>query len=267
MTSTGPRDARSEPAPQVLRWDPGLGRFRAEPAAELGELDVADSWLLEDGAARALPQHRDRFVAACAQRGVPDRGSTAFFDAACAALPGTGRWFPRVEYRARAGFHVRLRPAPPRSEAVILGVADGPDPRRAPRVKGPDLERLVELRARAATRVGADEVVLRSGDGIVLEGAVSSILWWRGDTLCAPPPELPLLPGVTRAVLLNLAAQRGTPIRFEACTLPELDGVEVWCVNALHGIRAVTGWIGAPCAAAPPRHAAAWRRALAQYAG
>jgi len=170
MTSNGPRGARPD---QVLRWDPGLGRFCAEAEAELGALDVADSWLLEDGAARALPQHRERFVAACAQRGVADGGSTGFFDAACAALPGTGRWFPRVEYRTRAGFHVRLRPAPARSEAVILGVADGPDPRRAPRVKGPDLERLVELRARAAIRVGADEVVLRSGDGLVLEGAVS----------------------------------------------------------------------------------------------
>jgi hypothetical protein len=56
---------------------------------------------------------------------------------------------------------------------------------------------------------------------------------------------------------VNLAAQRGTAIRFEACTIQELDGVEVWCVNALHGIRVVTAWLGAPCAAAPPRHAAA----------
>lgn len=263
MTSA-PRGAPH--APEVLAWDPDAGGFRVEPEAELGALDVADSWLVEDGAARALPHHRGRFVAACAARGAPERESAVFFDAACAALPRAGRWFPRVEYRARAGFHVRRRPAPPPSSSVVLGVADGPDPRRAPRVKGPDLELLVELRARAAARAGTDEVVLRSGAGVVLEGALSSLLWWRGDTLCAPPPELPLLPGVTRAVLLTLAAERGTPVQFEACALHELDGVEVWCVNALHGIRAVTAWIGAPCAAAPARHAPAWRDALAQYA-
>lgn len=65
--------------------------------------------------------------------------------------------------------------------------------------------------------------------------------WWRGDTLCGPPPGPGLLPGVTRALLEELAGQ---PVVPESVTPAELPSVPVWTVNALHGIRPVVEGLG-----------------------
>ena len=92
------------------------------------------------------------------------------------------------------------------------GSPTSPIPADAPRVKGPDLERLGALRERAAAH-GAGEAVLADADGRLLEGAYTSLLWWEGETLCAVPDEAPILPGITRALLIELAGERGAPSR------------------------------------------------------
>jgi branched-subunit amino acid aminotransferase/4-amino-4-deoxychorismate lyase len=99
-------------------------------------------------------------------------------------------------------------------------------------VKGPDLAYLTALREAAA----GDEPVLVSPEGYVLEGATTSLMWWRGNTLCVPPAKL-VLPSVTRDVLLELAAARGIPVRSELAAPGELRPLQVWAVNALHGVR------------------------------
>ena len=83
------------------------------------------------------------------------------------------------------------------------------DPRTRPRRKGPDLALLASLRAQAREH-GADELLLCDGDGALLEGALSSLLWWEDDALCTTPDEH-ALPGVTRALLL--AHARGAASR------------------------------------------------------
>jgi branched-subunit amino acid aminotransferase/4-amino-4-deoxychorismate lyase len=224
--------------------------------------DVADSWLVDDGLVRGLHHHAARFTESCrGQHGVATVATTEFLDAACAALPRTGRWFPRVEFEAGVGFRLRLRPAPPPSAGVVLGRADGPDRRTNPAVKGPDLPMLIGIRQRAA-RQGAGEALLVSGSGTVLEGALSAVLWWRGDVLCAPPPSLPVLPSVTRRLLLEIAGEIGNEVRFEECQTEDLDGAEVWTASALHGIRPVTSWSGEGLTAAPPRRAGGWQARL-----
>jgi branched-subunit amino acid aminotransferase/4-amino-4-deoxychorismate lyase len=185
-----------------------------------------------------------------------------FVLAACAALPRAGRWFPRLEFTAGSGFRLRLRPAPPQASGVVLTRADGPDRRSDPAVKGPDLSMLTGLRQSAAAR-GADEVLLVSDAGTVLEGALSAVLWWRGDVLCMPPLDLPVLPSVTRRLLAKAAVAAGIEVRLEVCRPDDLDGLEVWSVGALHGIRPVTGWLGAGLTVGPARLASAWQARLA----
>ena len=73
----------------------------------------------------------------------------------------------------------------------------------------------------------------------MLEGGTTSLLWWREGTLCAPPPRAPVLPGITRSLLLAHAAA----VAFENVTPADLAGLEVWAVNALYGIRPVTAWL------------------------
>ncbi|MFW8746251.1 hypothetical protein, partial [Mesorhizobium japonicum] len=78
-----------------------------------------------------------------------------FWDAAIAALPRTGAWFPRFELRDSGELLLRARPAPELRRDVALVTWEGPDPRHAPTVKGPDLDRLAEAR-RSAADLGLD---------------------------------------------------------------------------------------------------------------
>jgi branched-subunit amino acid aminotransferase/4-amino-4-deoxychorismate lyase len=225
------------------------------------ELLAADSWLVEDGRVRAVERHWARFQASCREHGVGPDALAELRDEVARAVPTRGRWFPRVELRADGELAVELRTAPAREPTVVAWVADVADPRREPRRKGPDLGRLAALRERAAAH-GAGEAVITDGDGRLIEGAYTSLLWWVGETLCAVPDDAPILPGVTRALLLELAHDRGTPVTLRRPAPRELADRETWLVSALHGIRVVTAWAngGPPAGGAP--HADGWQRML-----
>lgn len=201
---------------------------------------VADSFLVDEGRVRGLELHRARFTGSCAVQGV---SALSFWDEAIAGLPRSGRWFPRLELTNDRRLCVRLRPAPPPGDQVTVRLYDGPDPRREPRVKGPDLELLGSLREQFA--YAADEVLLSAPGGTVLEAAYSSLVWWEDDVLCLPPQDLPVLPSVTVALLRLIAADRGTAVAERPRTVVDLDGREAWLVNALHGIRPVRTWLPA----------------------
>lgn len=247
-----------------LRWTGD--RFRAADGP--GTVRIVDSWLVAGGRVRAFGAHTRRFSAACAERFGIDPGRTEdFMQAVAGLLPAAGRWFPRVELVLDAGtprFQLWIRPAPPPGRTVRLWLPAAPDGRISPGIKGPDLDRLAQQRA-AAVAAGADEAVLLSRSGRVLEGATTSILWWRGDELCAPPEDAGVLPGVTRLILLDLAASIGAAVSFRCPRPDELAGLEVWAVNALHGIRPVTGWVGADIEPGPARRAARWQRYLEKF--
>ena len=225
------------------------------------DLLAADSWLVDDGRVRAVERHWARFEATCREHGV-EPGALAELRAEVGrVVPPRGRWFPRVELRADGELAVQVRPAPAREPTVVAWVADVADPRAEPRRKGPDLERLASLRERAAAH-GAGEAVISDAEGLLLEGAFTSLLWWEGETLCAVPDEAPILPGVTRALLLELARDRGTPVAQRRPLPHELADRETWLVSALHGIRVVSGWAnGGPPAGGTPR-AGGWQRLL-----
>jgi branched-subunit amino acid aminotransferase/4-amino-4-deoxychorismate lyase len=236
--------------------------WTAETAPPDGEVAAAESWLVVDGRARGLDRHWARFARGCAEAGLAIASPRAAVEA---ALPPQGRWFPRVEARAGGDVRLAVRPAPPRAAEVVAWIADRPDPRRAPRRKGPDLERLGALRDEAAGH-GAGEALIADADGRLLEGAYTSLLWWEDGALCAVPGDAPILDGVTRALLLGIAGDERVEVRFHRPAPAALDGREVWLTSALHGIRVVTAWVGG-AHSSPPRagraeHAAAWQARL-----
>jgi branched-subunit amino acid aminotransferase/4-amino-4-deoxychorismate lyase len=217
---------------------------------------------------RGLHRHERRFTRGCAEAASIPRGHLpAFWRAVVRELPRRGRWFPRVELSGgrRPELRLRVRPAPPRGAAVRLWVWDAPDPRTAPRRKGPDIARLAEVRRRASA-MGADEALLTTRSGLVLEATTSSVLWWEGERLCMPSPELRILPGVTAGLIRDVAARSGARIVHRRRRVADLDGCEVWLVNALHGIRTVSAWVGASGAAGPALRAREWQDRLAAYA-
>ncbi len=242
---------------RVLCWTGGA--LEPAPGAPAPALLVADSWLVADGRARAAGAHWARFERSCLQLGADGGELARFRAAASAALPREGRWFPRVELTA-GGLALRVRPAPAAQHEARVVVGPPGDPRTAPRRKGPDLELLARLRA-AARAQGADELLLRDAAGALREGALSSLLWWEGEALCSTP-DAGVLPGVTRALLLAIARERGVEVRLRSPLAGQLAGTETWLTSALHGIRVVSAWLAPRQEAGAPARAAAWRAAL-----
>jgi branched-subunit amino acid aminotransferase/4-amino-4-deoxychorismate lyase len=254
-------------ADALLRWHTVKQDFM--PGEAEGELWLIDSWLVDEGRIRALSAHFARFRAPCMQL-APDLADEidAFFIAVARNLPTRGRWFPRIELalvNCEPQLRLWLRPAPPRGRTVRLWVAPEPDRRLHPTVKGLDLTYLIRLR-QTAIEHGADEAVLLSSSGTLLEGSMSSLLWWQGNTLCAPPGDS-LLPGITRAVLFDLARADGLGTHQTMSARPEdLAGRETWIVNALHGIRPVVDWGGLSMTTGAPTRAACWNARLDRLA-
>ncbi len=255
---------------RVFRWS-GNALLETDPGdPEVFALEAADSLLVSDGRAFALELHRARFHEAF---DTVTSGSTsakpsevdAFWTSAFATVPETGNWFPRVELQSKGDeLHLafRLRSAPELTKSVTLLTHAGPDPRRVPALKGPDLGMLFDARTGANVH-GADDVVILTPDGFLIDGGANAILWWREDALCSPPlgdPAFARVPSVTAKSLLGLASALGIETRAERVTPDDLDGTEVWALNALHGIRMVTGWVHGPQLAEKPGRIGAWRK-------
>ena len=121
---------------RVLRWsEHGLV---PEPDAPAGALLAADSWLVADGAVRALDAHWERFGGWCAEIGLASTDRAGFRAAVTATLPrDRGRWFPRVEAVAHErsarvdapDLRLRLRPAPARARTARVVLGEPGDPR------------------------------------------------------------------------------------------------------------------------------------------
>ncbi|MBF4578493.1 aminotransferase class IV [Frigoribacterium sp. VKM Ac-2530] len=257
--ASSPAESTAPMAPTASRAD--------RPTASPPDVLVADSWLVLDGAVRALDVHRDRFTSSVAATGLvaDDDDVEAFWGAVVDRLPRDGAWFPRVELvrDSAAGapeLRARLRTAPDRTRSVRVATA-ARDPRTSPLVKGPDLAALGDVRSEAASR-GAEEAVILSPEGHVVEGAWSSLVWWRGDSLCTPADDLPRLPGVTSRTVLTLAAVLGVDVLHDRSTPAELDGAEIWSLSALHGVRIVSGWVDGPSPAEQPGRLATWQARL-----
>jgi branched-subunit amino acid aminotransferase/4-amino-4-deoxychorismate lyase len=223
-------------------------------------IEVADSWLVSDGITLALGLHRDRFLNSMDADARATTSADTFWDAAVALIPRAGDWFPRVELQNRSGARLlvfRLRSAPERSNNVAVTTWHEPDPRTVPLIKGPDLAAMTRVRT-AVQPLGAGEAVLLE-NGFVVDGAYSGLLWWRGDILCGPPDDFDRVDSVTVRSVLTLATALGVETFGEPVTPAELDGVELWSLNALHGIRIVTKWIDGPALAEKPGRLKAWR--------
>ncbi|MFT4029757.1 MAG: aminotransferase class IV [Protaetiibacter sp.] len=238
----------SAPAATTSLWQGGTLVPRDDCDLAPATVEVADSWLVEEGAARGLELHRERFLTSIPRSRARELELGAFWDAAIGAIPRHGAWFPRVELREQLGapqLLFRLREAPTLQRSLILTTHAGRDPRTVPTIKGPDLASMVRLRTEGQRR-GADETVIVSQDGHVVEGATTSLVWWEGGTLCIVDRALARIPSITERTVVALAAALGIPVEERRARPEELEGRELWALGALHGIRIATSWQGGP---------------------
>ena len=238
-------------------------------------LAAADSFLVEDGRVRSLASHYERFgawVLESAPQLAPNLAP--FFAQVSELISRDGRWFPRLElhlatadgYPAKDTLYLRLRRAPDQLGSLVLWTLDEPDPRLNPSVKGPDLSLCMQLRRRAQLH-GADEAVILDAGGYLVEGALSSIVWWRGDVLCAPDNQNSWLESITRNEIFELARVAGFATRLEHVKPADLVGCEIWALSSLQGIRAVSDWLGLGSPVGPATHLEKFQKRLRLLAG
>ena len=224
----------------------------------MATLEAVDSWLSVNGRIRAFDAHVARFRRAVEfAHGDGDAAVNAMLEAR-AATPREGTFFPRVQYSDGA-FDLQVRPNPQLKESMALWTAPN-DPREVPGVKGPDIASLTELH-RDASQHGADEAVLLSVEGHIIESGFSALCWWRGDELCYPDEDLDRVDSVTWKCVRSLAAAEGIRLQPEFSTPLDLAGTELWALNARHGIRFVHTWHGGPELGQPVKFAS-WRSRL-----
>ncbi|MEU4618584.1 aminotransferase class IV [Actinoplanes sp. NPDC023801] len=101
---------------------------------------------------------------------------------------------------------------------------------------------------RWAVRQGADDLIWLSTEGYVLEAPTASVVWLTGDELgTVPPSEAGILPGITAAHLLSLAARAGLRPVERMVTLDELASADaIWLASSLRGLAEVVSLDGAP---------------------
>ncbi|TQQ82131.1 aminotransferase class IV [Halonotius roseus] len=86
----------------------------------------------------------------------------------------------------------------------------------------------------------ADEAIMLDTDGHVAEGATSNLFFVRDNALRTPSLDGPVLPGITRRVVLDIADDEGIPVETGQYTPDDIRNAdEVFLTNSTWEIRPV----------------------------
>lgn len=124
--------------------------------------------------------------------------------------------------------------------------------------------RLLNVLARAeAESAGADDALILNTSGEVLEAASGNVFWVQRNLVLTPPSAMGALPGVTRAIVLELCAGLGIPTQKRKVPVESLQMAEgVFVTNSACGIVNVASLDDAPFAGS-----AVITRLQTEYAG
>ena len=136
-----------------------------------------------------------------------------------------------------------LTPYPPEFFAKGMGVAISPY-----RVSPDDpiaghkctcyLPRLLALRDAQAKRCG--EALWFTTSNLLSEGSISNVFVVRGGKLATPPLDTPVLPGITRAAVIELASATRIEVEQKPLNVNDLlDADEVFLTNSIMEVMPV----------------------------
>ena len=90
---------------------------------------------------------------------------------------------------------------------------------------------------REAELAEADEALLVNTQGEVAEGASANLFWTRGPVVYTSPTAVGVLPGVTRAVVLEICATLGLPVKKRLTKIELVMGSDaLFLTNSVHGV-------------------------------
>lgn len=114
-----------------------------------------------------------------------------------------------------------------------------------------------------ATEEGCDEAILIR-DGQATEGTASNLFIVKDGLLLTPAKGPSLLPGITRDLVLELAAGAGIPLAEASIGLADLEGAdEIWMTSSTREVMAVTTLNGRPVGNGSP--GPLWERMTCLY--
>jgi D-alanine transaminase len=145
-----------------------------------------------------------------------------------------------------------LEPRDPGIAANGVAAITLPDLRWArSNIKATSLLANTMARQQASTAGAVEAILVR--DGLVTEGAASSVLIVADDTVTQPPPDTSILPGTTAALLEPLLVELGHPMQrspVSEATLSRAD--EIWLASSTREVLPVTTLNGAPVGSGRP---------------
>lgn len=96
-----------------------------------------------------------------------------------------------------------------------------------------------------ALSLGADEAIIRSPDGRIWEGSRTSLFVRQDRLLLTPPATGPIVAGVLRQVVIELADASGYVVREGEITDATIRAAdEVFLTNSVRGLITVVEWSG-----------------------
>jgi branched-subunit amino acid aminotransferase/4-amino-4-deoxychorismate lyase len=105
---------------------------------------------------------------------------------------------------------------------------------------------------------GCDDALLLGAGGIVLESPTSNVWWREGGRLLTPTLELPILRGVTRSAILDLAPGAGYEVEEGEWTADRLLAAEeAFLSSSIREVMPVVAVDGLPIGSGEPGPAAA----------
>ena len=242
-------------APVLHADDEGVLRGRA----------VFETLRVYGGAPFRLDAHLDRLAASAERLRLPPpprdefarsrdeaiaAGGRARRDAA-PALDGRARGRRRAD-RARARLDAAARARRSCARAACGSPSCAGRRARSPARSRRATRRTWRRRTTPAAR-GADDALLVAPDDTVLEAPTSNVWFREGDRLLTPSLELPILAGVTRAALVELAPGLGYEVEEGAFPLDRLLAAdEVFLSSSVREVMPVVAVDGAPSRRAAP---------------
>ncbi len=207
-----------------------------------------------------MREHVDRLIASAGVLGwtiLPD--SDELLDNVAQVLRATGDGDARVRLTVTTGsLHAVTEDAPPLTivatatpgetypdECYLKGVsvvfAEGRQMAGDPTVGHKTTSYFARLASLRAAHVrSAFEALWLTPEDYLAEGAISSVFVVRDELLYTPPLDTPVLPGITRAAVIELAVENDIPVQEKALTCEDvLAADELFLTNSMMEVMPV----------------------------